>query len=86
MSLENSAKKIFFVWDGYVQRELTIFDFRRCLEEDYVFCKIMRDFATVPRERARFWLYIALFFFKFGQKLKVLAHFEIFDFWDGYVQ
>ena len=33
----------FFVWDGYVQRDFTICEFRRGLEEDYVFCRIMRD-------------------------------------------
>ena len=36
-------KKFFFVWDGYVQRDFTIFDFRRGLEEETVFCEIMRD-------------------------------------------
>ena len=43
LSLENSANFFFFVWDGYVQRDFTICEFRRCLEEDYVFCRIMRD-------------------------------------------
>ena len=47
--------------------------------EGSVFCKIVRDQPTVPRERAQFWLSFEPKFIEFRQKLKFLAYFEIRD-------
>ena len=47
--------------------------------EGSVFCKIVRDQPTVPRERAQFWLSFEPKFIDFRQKLKFLAYFEIRD-------
>ena len=47
--------------------------------EGSVFCQIVRDQPTVPRERAQFWLSFEPKWIDFRQKLKFLAHFEIRD-------
>ena len=47
--------------------------------EGSVFCKIVRDQPTAPRERAQFWLSFEPKFIDVRQNLKFLAYFEIRD-------